>query len=49
MADGGLPGSQAIENGAAGGIGERPEDLIQIMFNHSVEYIGLLANVQPFG
>ena len=49
MTDGRLPLGQTIEDGAAGGIGQCVEDVVQIMFNHMVEYICIRDDVQPFG
>ena len=49
MADGGFPLRQAIKDGTAGGIGKRPEDMIETFFNHLVESIHSGADTQPFG
>ena len=49
MADGRLPRGQAVEDGAAGGVAERVEDEIEILFNHPVEHMGIPADVQPGG
>lgn len=49
MTNGRLPLGQMVEDGAAGGIGQCMEDLIQIMLNHVVEYICIWGNIQPFG
>ena len=48
MADGRFPRDQAIKDGPAGGIGQRPEDAIEVLFNHMVECIDVLPDIQPF-
>ena len=49
MTDGCLPVGQVTEDGAASGISQRVEDVVQVMFNHLVEYICVRGDVQPVG
>lgn len=47
VTDGRFALGQTIEDGAAGGIAKRVEDVIQIMFNHAVDYTRFQTIVNP--
>lgn len=48
-ADGGFSLRQTIKDGTAGGVGQRVEDKIEVLFNHVVECMRFRKDAQPFG
>lgn len=47
-ADGGFSLRQPIKDGTAGGVRQRVEDKIEVLFNHMVECMRFRRDAQPF-